>query len=70
MAAEDMMGALELTRAVTAVNQSMNAPLEMIPPVQAEAPVFTIPRMELLLPLSPRHSTNSDRMTMVHTHNS
>jgi hypothetical protein len=70
MAAEGIMKLLELTRAVTAAKLSMNAPLEMIPPVQAEAPVSTIHRMELLLPLSPRHSTNSDKMMMVHTLNS
>jgi hypothetical protein len=70
MAAEDVMGVLELTRAVTAAKLSMNVPLEMTPLVQAEAPVSTIHRMELLLPLSPRHSTSSDRMTMVYTHNS
>jgi hypothetical protein len=70
MTAEDIMEVLALTRAVTAANLSMNARLVTTPPVQAEVPVSTIRRTELLLPLSLRHSTNSDRMTMVHTHNS
>jgi hypothetical protein len=64
------MDLLELTRAVTAAKVSMNALLEMILPEQAEAPASTILKMEPLLLLSPRHSTNSAPMTMGRTHNS
>lgn len=70
MDAEDIMIVLELTRAVTAASLLTNVPPETNLPVQAEAQVFTIHRMELLLPPSPRHNTNNGKMMMVHTHNS